>query len=92
MKPRKKYIREEIIKEIESDIKETEVKLKCQWDALRHACLGKFKTEITDYKTDHWYVDVEFPCKGATFSGNYSEHLFIDKKTGKNKYPKKVAK
>ena len=88
MKPRKKYIRQELIKEIKADIIKVQKELFRHWDALKLAYSGDFKTEITDYKGKDWSVDIKILCPGTSLFGTYRQHLFIDKKTGKNRYPK----
>lgn len=86
-KPSKKYIRQEIIKEIRSDAKELLDKYFKKLDDGLAFAHGKYKTEIHDYKGVDWSVNVTIPHKDDSF-GRY--HLFINKETGKNCYPRKV--
>jgi len=86
MKPRKKYIQHELIEKIEADIKEVERDLKKHWVALRNAILGNFETKITDYHKTDWYVAIDVLCE-SELDKKYSQYLFINKKTGKNRYP-----
>lgn len=90
MKPKKKYIREELIKEIKDDIEKVQKELFKHWDALKLAYLGDFKTKITDYKGRDWFVSIKIPCPSTRLYGDYNQYLFIDKATGKNRHPKKV--
>lgn len=85
-KPSKKYIRQEICKEIRSDMDELEDKLFKKMEDLISFSHGKCKIEISDYKGDSWYVDVVIPHEDTRFGHSY--YLFINKETGKNRYPK----
>jgi len=85
-KPSKRYIRQEIIKEIRNDIAELEDKLIKKLDDLVSFGSGDYKTEISDYKGIDWSVEVIIPDKEDWFGHRY--HLFVNKETGKNRYPK----
>ena len=81
MKPKKKYIQQEVIKLIEADVRKLEEELRKKSLALVFANLSVFKLKFEDYKDTEWYVSIRFP-------NGVSKSLFINKKTGKNSHPK----
>lgn len=64
-KPTKRYIREEVIKELQSDIAKEEEKLLRMRTALMHASLGEFEYKISDFKGTEWSVNITLPCKSV---------------------------
>jgi len=83
-KPTKTYIQEQAINELLHRIKE-KVEEKAELEKILSFVLnGRFEIKVSDYQGKDWSCDVILP-----FSyGCFSLYFFIDKETGKNRYPK----
>ena len=85
LKPRKKFIRQEIVKGIEDDILELNKKLFDKYEELGKVVRDEdCKLEITKYDKDTWCCNMTIQVSD---SSRHYEWIFISKHSGKNIYP-----